>query len=42
MRISDVAVGEGAPLALISGLNVIESEAAALECAKMVREIAEA
>ena len=42
MRIGDVAVGEGAPLALISGLNVIETEAAALECATLVREIAEA
>ncbi|UCE85250.1 MAG: 3-deoxy-8-phosphooctulonate synthase [Deltaproteobacteria bacterium] len=42
MRIGQVAVGEGAPLALISGLNVLESEAAALECAKLVREIAEA
>ena len=28
MRISDVRVGDGEPLALISGLNVIESVAA--------------
>lgn len=40
MRIGDVALGEGAPLALISGLNVIENEAATLECAHAVRDIA--
>lgn len=41
MRIGDVAVGGGAPLVLLSGLNVIEGEEAALECAHLVREIAE-
>ena len=40
MRIGDVPLGEGAPLVLISGLNVIEGEAAALECAEAVGEIA--
>jgi 2-dehydro-3-deoxyphosphooctonate aldolase (KDO 8-P synthase) len=39
-RIGNVAIGEGAPLALIAGLNVIESEAATLEVALRLREAA--
>ena len=38
MRIGDVAVGEGAPLALIAGLNVIESEGATLGAARLLAE----
>ncbi len=41
MRIGSVPVGGGAPLALIAGLNVIESEEATLEVARCVRDIAE-
>ena len=41
MNIGSVAIGEGAPLALISGLNVIESEATALERAEALRDLAE-
>jgi 2-dehydro-3-deoxyphosphooctonate aldolase (KDO 8-P synthase) len=41
VRIGSVRLGDGAPLALISGLNVIESEAATLEAARTVRELAE-
>ena len=40
MRIASVAVGDGAPLVLIAGLNVIESEAETLEVARLLREIA--
>jgi 2-dehydro-3-deoxyphosphooctonate aldolase (KDO 8-P synthase) len=40
MRIGHVQLGEGAPLVLISGLNVIESERAALDCALQLRELA--
>ncbi len=40
MRISDVRIGAGQPLALISGLNVIESAEATLECARAVHEVA--
>lgn len=42
MRIGDVPLGDGAPLVLISGLNVIETEKATLEVACQLREIAEA
>lgn len=41
VRIGNVAVGDGAPLVLISGLNVIEGKAGALECARAVRAMAE-
>ena len=41
MRIGDVRVGEGQPLALISGLNVIESQDAAIETALAVQGVAE-
>jgi len=40
MRIGDVAVGEGAPLALIAGLNVIESEGTTLAAARLLAETA--
>ena len=33
IRIGDIPLGRGAPLVLIAGLNVIESESAALACA---------
>jgi 2-dehydro-3-deoxyphosphooctonate aldolase (KDO 8-P synthase) len=41
MQIGDLPIGDGSPLVLISGLNVIESEAATLEAAATVRELAE-
>jgi 2-dehydro-3-deoxyphosphooctonate aldolase (KDO 8-P synthase) len=41
MRIRDVHIGEGHPLALISGLNVIESQEATLEAALAVQGVAE-
>lgn len=41
MRVGDIAIGGGAPLVLISGLNVLETLDAALACAEGVREIAE-
>jgi 2-dehydro-3-deoxyphosphooctonate aldolase (KDO 8-P synthase) len=41
MRISDISIGRGEPLALISGLNVIESLDATLECAEAVQSIAD-
>ena len=40
VRIGDVEIGEGAPLALISGLNVIEGEEAAVEIARALRDLA--
>ncbi len=40
MRIGDVSIGDGAPLALVSGLNVIESEDAAVACAHAVKDAA--
>jgi len=40
MRIGEVPLGEGAPLVLIAGLNVVESEDATLEAAGIVREVA--
>ncbi len=39
MRIGNVPIGEGAPLALISGLNVIESEDSALQLATELSDI---
>jgi len=41
MRINDVRVGDGEPLALISGLNVIESVEATIECALAVQGVAD-
>jgi 2-dehydro-3-deoxyphosphooctonate aldolase (KDO 8-P synthase) len=40
MRIGHVQLGGGAPLVLISGLNVIESERGALDAAKALAEVA--
>jgi 2-dehydro-3-deoxyphosphooctonate aldolase (KDO 8-P synthase) len=40
MRIGDIPVGDGAPLVLIAGVNVIESERATLAVAHQLREIA--
>ncbi len=42
MQIAEVAIGDGAPLVLIAGLNIIESEEATLDCARTIQEIAEA
>ncbi|MDJ0851521.1 MAG: 3-deoxy-8-phosphooctulonate synthase [Myxococcota bacterium] len=41
MRIGEVRIGAGEPLALISGLNVIESAEATLECANAVKAVAD-
>ena len=41
MRIGDIPVGDGAPLVLITGVNVIESEGATLAQAHRLREIAD-
>lgn len=40
MKIGEILVGDGAPLMLISGVNVVESEAALVESARMLQEIA--
>ncbi|HYB13404.1 MAG TPA: 3-deoxy-8-phosphooctulonate synthase [Myxococcota bacterium] len=40
MRIGSVPIGEGAPLALIAGLNVIESERGTLEAAEQLQDLA--
>ncbi len=40
MIVGDIPIGKGAPLVLISGLNVLETQAGALECAYAIREIA--
>jgi len=40
VRIGSIPLGRGAPLVLISGLNVLESESAAVETASAVGEIA--
>ncbi|MEN8183500.1 MAG: 3-deoxy-8-phosphooctulonate synthase [Myxococcota bacterium] len=42
MRIASIPLGGGAPLVLIAGLNVIETEKATLETACQLREMAEA
>ncbi|MCG8592299.1 MAG: 3-deoxy-8-phosphooctulonate synthase [Proteobacteria bacterium] len=39
MRIADIPLGDGAPLVLIAGRNVIESEADALACAERLQEM---
>ena len=41
MQIGDVPIGNGAPLALIAGLNVIESESDTVECARALVALAE-
>ena len=41
MRIGEISIGHGAPLVLISGLNVLERKAAAIECARVTRDLAE-
>jgi len=41
MQIRDIPVGEGAPLVLISGLNVLETVEGALRCAEAVAAISE-
>jgi 2-dehydro-3-deoxyphosphooctonate aldolase (KDO 8-P synthase) len=40
MRIGDLQVGGGAPLVLIAGLNVLESETSAIECASELQDVA--
>ena len=40
MQIGDVPIGQQAPLALIAGLNVIESESDTLECARALSALA--
>jgi 2-dehydro-3-deoxyphosphooctonate aldolase (KDO 8-P synthase) len=40
MRIGEVRLGDGAPLALVSGLNALESLEGALECAHALRALA--
>jgi 2-dehydro-3-deoxyphosphooctonate aldolase (KDO 8-P synthase) len=41
MKIGPIRLGDGAPLALIAGLNVIEGEADALDVARTLRDLAE-
>ncbi len=41
MRIGNIPVGDGAPLVLISGLNVIENEADTIEVARTIQQLAE-
>lgn len=41
MRIGDVRIGKGEPLALVSGLNVIEGSHAAIDCALAVQGVAD-
>ena len=41
MRIGKIPVGDGAPLVLISGLNVIENEADTIEVAQVLQQLAE-
>ena len=41
MKIAEIPVGGGAPLVLISGLNVLETLDGALECAEAVRGVSE-
>jgi 2-dehydro-3-deoxyphosphooctonate aldolase (KDO 8-P synthase) len=41
MKIGGVRIGPGAPWVLISGLNVLESEAAAIRCASALAELAQ-
>ncbi|MEE2672581.1 MAG: 3-deoxy-8-phosphooctulonate synthase [Myxococcota bacterium] len=41
MQIGEIPIGHGAPLVLISGLNVLERKAAAIECARVTHDIAQ-
>lgn len=41
LRIADIPIGRGAPLVLIGGLNVIEDEAGAIGCARVIAELAD-
>ena len=41
MQIGEISIGHGAPLVLISGLNVLERKAAAIECAQVTRDLAQ-
>ncbi len=41
MQIRDVCIGKGEPLALISGLNVVETPEATVDCALAVQGVAE-
>ena len=41
MKIEQIPLGDGAPIVLIAGLNVIENEKDTLAVARLVREIAE-
>jgi 2-dehydro-3-deoxyphosphooctonate aldolase (KDO 8-P synthase) len=41
MRIGNIPVGDGAPLVLISGLNVIENEQDTIEVARTIQQLAE-
>ena len=41
MQIGEISIGHGAPLVLISGLNVLERKAAAIECARVTRDLAQ-
>ncbi len=41
MKVGDIHIGAGAPLALISGLNVLEGRDAALECAQGIAWVAD-
>jgi 2-dehydro-3-deoxyphosphooctonate aldolase (KDO 8-P synthase) len=41
MRIGKIPVGDGAPLVLISGLNVIENEADTVEVARTIQQLAD-
>ncbi|MBW2427296.1 MAG: 3-deoxy-8-phosphooctulonate synthase [Deltaproteobacteria bacterium] len=41
MRIGNIPVGDGAPLVLLSGLNVIENEADTVETARTIQALAE-
>jgi 2-dehydro-3-deoxyphosphooctonate aldolase (KDO 8-P synthase) len=40
LRIASIEIGNGAPLTLIGGINVIEDEARTIECARTIAEIA--
>jgi 2-dehydro-3-deoxyphosphooctonate aldolase (KDO 8-P synthase) len=42
MEIGGIPLGDGAPLVLIAGLNVLETEAGALDAAIRLRDLAEA
>jgi len=41
VQIADIPLGDGAPLVLVAGLNVIETEGATLEVAEALRALAE-